>query len=357
MDPIISVSSISARKYLTKWVKDVKKLADFAVEEPQAAHAAYTKGLSYRWTYVQRTVKETSDLFKPLEQAIREELIPALLGRPVSDLERRLIALPYRFGGLGIRNPVETADQEFTASVEVTTQLTGLLLNQDQNVSSINKEMVKTIKENVTLKRNQYQSEEHKDIVSKLPENQARYLQSAREKGVSSWLSALPIKNLGYVLNKQEWRDAICLRYGWSIPEMPRFCACGKRNSIEHALDCKLGGYVHMRHNAIRDTEARIMREVASDVKIEPALQPIKNNTHLQHGTNVADGARLDVSARGIFSGNECTFFDVRITNPNAPSNKSKKLSDLYNIHEKEKMKSYTVMTEYYKLRNHLLFL
>ena len=36
--------------------------------------------------------------------------------------------------------------------------------------------------------------------------------------------------------------------------------------------------------------------------------------------TNTEDNARSDVSTRGIFSSHEVTFFDVRISNPNAKS-------------------------------------
>ena len=47
-----------------------------------------------------------------------------------------------------------------------------------------------------------------------------RLLLVSCEKGTSSLLSALPVKKRGYVLNKQEFRDALCLRYissGYSI--------------------------------------------------------------------------------------------------------------------------------------------
>ena len=36
-----------------------------------------------------------------------------IVGRTVSDAEHRILALPVRFGGIGILNPVETADQEY----------------------------------------------------------------------------------------------------------------------------------------------------------------------------------------------------------------------------------------------------
>ena len=59
---------------------------------------------------------------------------------------------------------------------------------------------------------------------------------------------------------------------------MPKFCACGKDNSIDHALSCKKGGYVVMRHNTIRNIEAKLMENVAKDVQIEPKLLPVKDS-------------------------------------------------------------------------------
>ncbi len=236
---------------------------------------------------------------------------------------------------------MDTADQEFEASMIITEQLTDMVLSQENDVRMIDVEKVKSSKLRITTMKKQAFDTELEDLIALCNEDQNRYITSAREKGASAWLSALPIKSLGYALNKCEFRDAVMLRYGWTIPEMPKFCACGKPNTVEHALDCKRGGYVHMRHNAIRDTEAKILREMATDVRIEPPLQPVVNSSHLKPGTNVADGARLDVSARGVFSGLEQTFFDVRVTNPNSPSNKDKKLNELYAKHEKEKMSKY----------------
>ncbi len=83
------------------------------------------------------------------------------------------------------------------------------------------------------------------------------------------------------------------------------------------------------------------MREVAFDVKIEPGLAKVSKHVRLAPGTNTEDNARSDVSARGIFSSHEVTFFDVRITNPNAPSHKELSLADVYKKNEREKMKAY----------------
>ena len=79
-----------------------------------------------------------------------------------------------------------------------------------------------------------------------------RNIELAREKGASAWLSAVPIKSLGFVLNKQEFRDSIFLRYGWNIPDTPAYCQCGQKNSVDHTLSCPNGGYTVMRHNYSR---------------------------------------------------------------------------------------------------------
>ena len=55
----------------------------------------------------------TKDLFQPIEDILREKFIPAIIGRKVSDIERKILALPVRFGGIGLLNPVETADTEY----------------------------------------------------------------------------------------------------------------------------------------------------------------------------------------------------------------------------------------------------
>ena len=52
-----------------KWIQDIKELSTVAVEEPQVALSAYTKGICHRWTFIQRTIPEISELFSPLEES------------------------------------------------------------------------------------------------------------------------------------------------------------------------------------------------------------------------------------------------------------------------------------------------
>jgi len=144
-----------------------------------------------------------------------------------------------------------------------------------------------------------------------LSHNSQQLIKGAMEKGASSWLPALPIKTIGYTLNKQEFTDAICMRYGWKVKGIPihlwrdKFC-------WSHLI-CKLGSYTSMRHNSVKDSETQIMREICRDVQTEPTFLPINENDY-QRKVNTADNARLDISVRGLWNSCEKTFFDIRIT-------------------------------------------
>ena len=63
-----------------------------------------------------------------------------------------------------------------------------------------------------------------------------RILELAQEKGAGSWLTARPTKSHGFTLNKQQFTDSICLRYGWRIPNTPSHCPCNKKNDIDIAI-------------------------------------------------------------------------------------------------------------------------
>ncbi len=88
------------------------------------------------WTYVQRTMPGISSLFLPLEDCISDVFIPAITGRcSMSPVERDMLALPVRFGGLGISNPVECCDREYQSSLHITRQLSNLIFQQEQDLS------------------------------------------------------------------------------------------------------------------------------------------------------------------------------------------------------------------------------
>ena len=91
------------RGRVDEWVASVDVLSKIAVSQPHAAHSVFVHRLQAKWGFLMRTVPNLSEQMQPLEDAIRMRLIPAILGKEVSALERSLLSLPAKFAGLGIR--------------------------------------------------------------------------------------------------------------------------------------------------------------------------------------------------------------------------------------------------------------
>jgi hypothetical protein len=240
---------------------------------------------------------------------------------------------------MGLSNPSKSSDNEFRASIRITKSLTDVIFRQEKDFSNYEEEEVVREIRAVKAEKEERMKTELEAIKEQLNDKSKRILELAQESGVGSWLNASPIQSLGYCLNKQEFRDSVCLRYGWQIPNTPSHCQCKKKNDIDHTLNCKLGGYVIMRHNKVRDLEADLMREVCQDVRIEPELLPL--DTNLITNGNRAEKARLDVSGIGVWGSHERTFIDVRIMHPNSPSYINKPIEKVYKDHEDEKKRTY----------------
>ena len=109
-------------------------------------------------------------------------------------------------------------------------------------------------------------------IYSQLTPEMKRCVDLTKERGSSSWLSVLPLSEQGFHLHKGEFRDALCLRYGWSLSNTPQLCNYGKAFTVNHAMVCHMGGFPTIRHNEIRDLTASLLTEVCPNVAIEPHM-------------------------------------------------------------------------------------
>jgi hypothetical protein len=67
------------KQKIDNWILSVKKLAEIAATQPHAAFSTFTQCLQGQWTFLCRAMPDTSELFKPLEETIRADLIRALL--------------------------------------------------------------------------------------------------------------------------------------------------------------------------------------------------------------------------------------------------------------------------------------
>ena len=101
----------------------------------------------------------------------------------------------------------------------------------------------------------------------------------AFERGAINWLNVLPLTKYGFILNKSEFRDGLLLRYGIEPRKLPETYPLGPDFTIAHAVHCPKGVYTNLRHNEIRDTIAKFMNDVCSDVEIDHLLQPLQGKS------------------------------------------------------------------------------
>ena len=98
-------------------------------------------------------------------------------------------------------------------------------------------------------------------------------------------------------MNKQEFRDALCLRYGWQLSNVPDHCVCGSSFSVNHAMICRHGGLTFIRHNELRDLTASWLQDVCHDVAVEPPLQPLHGESLTPNSAVLGDDAMADIHA------------------------------------------------------------
>ena len=105
------------------WVEKFgENLSGVTFKHPQSSYAGLQKSLQQEWVFVQRVTLDIRDAFGPVEQALRDAFIPALLqglgegtpGRGVTRLpvKQAGLALPYpkKWPLITVRRPVSSQD-------------------------------------------------------------------------------------------------------------------------------------------------------------------------------------------------------------------------------------------------------
>ena len=310
LEPEIYVS-----KKVRMWSGDILTLSNIAETHPHSAYSAFTHSVKHRWNYVMHTIESVGAFFQPLEEALHQHLLPALTGRmPSSEVERELLSLPCRSGGLNIPNPTCCSDFQFSSSKLLSASLVAMI--QQQTFTSL-------AFSRLHQSRQQMLTSCLANIQSRVDPQLQRTIELINVKCSSLWLTALPLQEQGFHLNKQEFRDALCLRYGWQLANIPSHCVCGTSFSVDHAMICRHGGLTFIHHNELRDLTAQWLREVCHDVTVEPPLLPL-------------DGEIITPT-----SANCSALFDVRVFHPNTPSDCQTRVASLFRRHELEKKREY----------------
>ena len=315
------------------------QLAKISNSQPHAGFSALIYGLMNRRSFICRTVPDVQDILEKLELMLQEIFLPIVSGRlPLGPHDRKFFSLPARLGGLGISDFVYDAPHVYEESLRICSTVVEQIVSKSfkYDYECEYKQVIE--KSAMSRERSKREKSKFSELMLSISQEDRLKLCLASEKGASSWLTVLPIREFGFALHRRNFIDALHLRYGWLPKDLPLFCACGSKFTVDHALSCLKGGFIHGRHNEIRNFTASLLTETCNDVVIEPTLQPIDDKDSLPSSSNVRDDARLDIGVNGFWGGwFERCFIDVRVFNPYAPSNKATDIKDTYRGHEKEK--------------------
>ena len=243
---------------------------------------------------------------------------------------RDVYALPARWGGLGIDNPVVDSPFKYEESVQFTEQLKCLVRDGEKFLSLDAAAQLSTIKMMEEQRELRYK-QRFDDLSARVSPELSRSLAFAVEKGASSIFTMVPVRAYGFCFgSKRDWFDIIRLRYRLPIPGLPLICACGKPYSLDHSQICKMGGFIHMRHDGPKKLFAKWCGGCFRDIELEPGLEPLSGEMFIYKSAKKEDEARSDVRVRGFWGNYRNAFFEFRVFYPHAQSYKSTKPQALY---------------------------
>ena len=240
------------------WAESVRTLAGVARNHPQPAYSRLHKSLQQEWAFVQRVNHGFGDAFGPVEEALRETFLTALLqGVEEGTTWRGVIRLPVKHTVVALTDPTKMAPENWTASCVITRNLVTALRGQVEFRMADHSACLREGRTAVR-KRSVLRSEGAlATTIAVDPVQGSRQLQQATKTG--TWLKVQLSTVNGIELGAQEWRDALFLRYGLEPPNLPHYCdGRNAKFSICHALDCKRVGIFTARHNALRNRVAEL---------------------------------------------------------------------------------------------------
>ena len=321
---------------IEEWTDAVRTLSRVARRYPQTAYCALTRSLQTEWTYLQRVVPESGPAFKPVEDAIQKEFLPALFGGPPP--VRELTSLPVNMAGLGIPDPVTSASTHFSTSVSMTEEISTSLIDGTELDAIGFGLLSKNLLRNLKREHRSSLLTNLESLLTQADPQEERRLKRNRMTGC--WLTTAPSTDFGTALSALEFRDALRLRFGLTPLDLPQMCdGCpNSRFTVGHALQCKRGGLIRARHEDVAAEWSSLCAQALtpSAVADEPTI-PTVNNANSPARTAL----RGDVSAHGFWSRGTTTVFDICVTDTDAHSHRNRDPLSILRRQEKEKKDKY----------------
>ena len=286
-----------------------------------------------------------------------------------------MLSLPVREGGMAIDNPIESASENYKASV-ASTHMIQVLIMEGGEMSKYDFEAhgkhFETTARDAKIKKmrlhenrakklaqceenndvpNQSESHANQDIqenlnVGTLDEGVRRAFKRAKEFQTGYFLNAKPLDSIGYHLAKYDWLDNVAVRYNKPLSESIAKCeACpNEEYTISHALTCKKGSNIIHRHNTLKNGLSVIGRKALGKTDFYVHQEPyiVKPGENDCEGKKSTNGLKGDVYLRGVHPIKDETIVDVRVIHPDSGQNANyEKTEELLVNHENLKYKKY----------------
>lgn len=322
-------------KKIAEWCSHIDKLAVAAKTQPQCAFSALTKSLQFQWSFAQHVIPDCAEFFGPLESAITERFLPAIFGGPITNTEKDLVSLPARKGGLGIRVPSRQCNAAYNHSRDSTRIIREAITNRAEFNGLQHRSQLQTTRIQTRKAQEQMDNALLEEILNSLPPTHQRALKTIASEKASGWLTVLPLSRHNFDLSELEFRDALSIRYRRPLLKAPSHCdGCGAPFSLTHALDCKKGGMVTLRHNEIRDAFGDLAGLVWRDIKREPIVRESSDSEGIP-------ALVADLGVRGVWQHQAEALFDIRVTDTDAQSYLSRTIPSILASAETQKKQKY----------------
>ena len=245
-------------------------------------------------------------------------------------------------------DPTATAPANFERSQQITQPLTASLLAPNQQPFDLPTYQAHSAatRHDLQIARKAANDAILVSILAHHRTDEARTIQRGSQTG--AWLTMLPTFHAHTALTAREFRDATFLRYSLQPLSLPSCCdGCNEPFSIDHALTCKTGGLVILRHNELRDEYQCLAQWAYSNSAVweEPLINPTFTPDPATNQVT-ALGDRGDLMIRGLFERGTDSILDFQIKHLDAPSYATKDPKSVLLQAERDKKSHYQAACE-----------
>ena len=314
----LGIRVVSGGRFLGGYIGESGLTADFVSTKVQICFAVYSIYLMWLFLSLRLLTQHWQGpynlngvIFKELYLTVRLFLLqtlctqfyPVLFDGPVSEHEVRLFALPARFGGLGISDPVKSALLAFSFSRESASVLIDAIRGATEFKVTVHLDQLAKVRHDVSERREAGVQCLLNSVLECMPSPVCRTIRRAIDFQTFGRLTVLPLTCHHFDLSPQQFRDALSLRYHRPLSSMPSHCdGCGSTFDLSHALDCRKGGLVTQRHNEVRDALGDLAALAYKDVICEPIVR---------EGSDTVPALIADLGIRGVWLPQIEALFDI----------------------------------------------